>query len=296
MATTEPLSGVTVYQQSDQALGGQQMGTVVTQLGPLLNLRYATTGARDTAFNNWIAAGTGRSIPNGASAFVGSRQYVYDAGSWVARSFYRGTGSTLPSDGLAGDTYYHTTYRCMMAIRNGTWRQQDMALVTSDSDRSSFVSALNTAGLSLHEGFQVYQTDTDVLFVGTGSGATLNRVSPPGFLTQNTGANSTSGATNTVSVTATVTVPDALPSNRRVKVTGTTGVTTPGGVGGVIVVGTGTASTTRTVSTSLDGDISAIFYDADLTAGSRTYTMWTRATVSQQTINIWSPTLSVEII
>jgi hypothetical protein len=289
MASTEPLSGVTVYDQNDQALGGQQMGTLATQLGPLLNLRYTTTGARDQAFAAWVAKGN--TIPTGASVYVGSREYVYNGG-WQAQAAFRGAGTSLPSDAIAGDTYYHNTYRCTMRYRNSVWRQQDVATAASDTDRSSFVSALNVAGLALHEGFQVFQTDTGVLFAATGTGTALNRVATPGFLQQATGQDKTAGSTSVTAVSMTVTVPDGLPSFRRIKVKGTAFVTSPTGVGAVVFVG----GTSRTISTSLDGDVSVTYYDTDLSPGTRTYNMSLHSTVSGQNISFYAPVLSVGIV
>jgi len=289
MATTEPLSGVVVYQQTDQALGGQQMGEIVNEFGPLLNLRYATTGARDAAFNSWIAAGTGRSIPTGSSVFVGTRQYVYQSG-WQAVAAFRGTGTALPSDPINGDTFYHTTYRCTLRYRGSSWVQADVTLVTSDTDRAAFLSALTAAGLTMHNGFQVFQTNTDVLYESNGS-LTLLRVASPGFLKQATGVDKPAGSTSVAAVSVTVTIPDGLPSTRRIKVDGKATVVCPTGVGAVVILG----DVSRAVNASFQGDLGATFYDSDLTPGSRTYTLYFHSTVSAN-INFYAPVLQAEVV
>jgi len=295
MATTEPLSGVTVYQQTDQALGGQQMGEIVNELGPLLALKYTTTGARDAAFNAWIAAGTGRSIPTGSSVFVGTRQYVYNGG-WQAVAAFRGSGTAFPSDAINGDTYLHNTYGCLMGFASSAWRQMTIVQsVGSDAGRASYLSALTAAGLTLHNGFQVFQTDTDTLYVSPGNN-TLQRVPSPGFLKQATGVDTTAGSTSAVMVTTSVTIPDGLPSNRRIKAIGSVFISTPVGVGGVVLAGTAATSTSRTINQAFDGDVSVLFYDSDLTPGTRAYTLWAHSTVAGQTITCRAPLLSIEII
>lgn len=87
-----------------------------------------------------------------------------------ARPTFRGSGSSYPSSPVVGDSWYHTTYRCEMTyVAASTWRQKTIALVTSDSDRTSYAAALSAASLPLHNGFQVFQTDTNRLWTSNGT-------------------------------------------------------------------------------------------------------------------------------
>lgn len=95
-----------------------------------------------------------------------------------AKATFRGTGTALPATNLAvGDRYYHTTYRCFLVYNGSGWRQLTTSQVTSDSDRTSFVAAVAGAGLTMHNGFQVFQTDTNQLWVSIG-GTTIISASP----------------------------------------------------------------------------------------------------------------------
>jgi len=86
VATTEPLTGNTVYQQTDAPLGGQQAGTVVTQMASLVVPRYATAAARDTAFEDWVVAGN--SMRDGLQCWLTGtgRQEYTTSGGWVTVS------------------------------------------------------------------------------------------------------------------------------------------------------------------------------------------------------------------
>lgn len=57
MATTEPLTGVTVQDQSDAATGGQQVGNVAKTLARFTVPRFASTAARDTAYSAMVSGG-----------------------------------------------------------------------------------------------------------------------------------------------------------------------------------------------------------------------------------------------
>jgi hypothetical protein len=57
LASTEPLTGVTVQDQSDAATGGTQIGNLAKTIAPFTVPRFATTGARDTAYNAYVTAG-----------------------------------------------------------------------------------------------------------------------------------------------------------------------------------------------------------------------------------------------
>lgn len=83
MATTEPLTGNTIYQQTDAPLGGQQAGTVVTQFAPLVTPRFSSVSARDAAFQSWVTAGN--AMRDGLQCFVSGvgHQLFTSAHGWV---------------------------------------------------------------------------------------------------------------------------------------------------------------------------------------------------------------------
>lgn len=102
MATTEPLTGATIYQQTDTASTGQHLGDVVTDLAPYTVPRFATTSARDTAFSAFVAAGG--TIANGMTCWCDSPGSYYErqSGAWVprARVIYQDNaldGSSVPA-------------------------------------------------------------------------------------------------------------------------------------------------------------------------------------------------------
>lgn len=57
MATSDPLTGATIYQQTDVATTGTHLGDVVTDLAPYTVPRFASAAARDTAYASWVTAG-----------------------------------------------------------------------------------------------------------------------------------------------------------------------------------------------------------------------------------------------
>lgn len=89
MATTEPLTGTTLPQNTDQALGGEQIARAVNQLAPLLNAHFATTSDRDTRWASWQANNSGTPIPDGASCWCDNPGNYFDriGGAWVPRPF-----------------------------------------------------------------------------------------------------------------------------------------------------------------------------------------------------------------
>lgn len=87
MATTEPLTGANVPQQTDAPLGGQQIGLAVTQLASFVGTRFATTSARDAAWSAWSVNNSNAPIPNGVHCWCDNPGYFYDriGSAWVAR-------------------------------------------------------------------------------------------------------------------------------------------------------------------------------------------------------------------
>lgn len=80
MASIEPLTGATIYDNSDAALGGQQSGDVVTDLAPFTIPYFATNAVRDTKFAAWVAAGN--TMRNGLHCNVAGHDQVYRDGKW----------------------------------------------------------------------------------------------------------------------------------------------------------------------------------------------------------------------
>lgn len=107
MATTEPLTSITVQDQSDAATGGTQVGNLAKALVKFVVTRYATTGARDTAYTNWVAAGG--TMADGMLTSAAGVPYRRISGTWRInrqRVFNRpvaglGAGVAITSGGSA---------------------------------------------------------------------------------------------------------------------------------------------------------------------------------------------------
>jgi hypothetical protein len=167
LATTEPLTGARIPTDSDSPLGGTAIARAIQDIADETLPRFATTAARDTAYSNWIAAG--HNMAAGLHCVVNGRLFRFGLNAtWIAQSGYQGSGTSFIPGAVEGDTFYHQTFRCAFMYSSGSWRQADIATVTSTSDLTSYVSALNSAGLTMGNGFQVFQNDNNTLYVGTG--------------------------------------------------------------------------------------------------------------------------------
>lgn len=103
----------------------------------------------------------------------------------------------------------------------------------------------------------------------------------------------TAGSTNVVIGSITATVPSGLPAGSKIKVTGTCYVVTPTGVGAVLTVG----GNSRAINQgSMVGDVTVVYYDTNLTAGSRTWQMQLHSTVAGQTVTGRRPAMQVDIL
>lgn len=170
MATSDPLTGATIYSQTDAALGGQQLGDIVTDLRSYVLPRFSTTAARDAAYTAWTSAGN--TLATGMTCMVGTRMYYY-SGGWQARPGFLGSASAYPSDAVAGDTFRHSTYGCGFVLSGaGSWKQTDVATVANSTERASYIAALVSAGLGMHNGFLLFETSTNRMYVSIG-GTTL---------------------------------------------------------------------------------------------------------------------------
>jgi hypothetical protein len=119
------------------------------------------------------------------------------------------------------------------------------------------------------------------------------------LLGEATGASSgTAGDTATSIVTTNITVPVALDSQRRIRVTGISFASTPAGVGLNITVSSSLGfAKTRSINTgSLGGDFIVTAFDTDLTAGARSYSVQVSTTVAGQTLTWRAPTISAELV
>jgi hypothetical protein len=78
------------------------------------------------------------------------------------------TSGALPSTGTRdGDRIYSAVYQCSLIRTGGTWRQATTVQVTS---LTAYVASLTAAGItSVHNGFQVFDTDDNQLYVAAGS-------------------------------------------------------------------------------------------------------------------------------
>lgn len=80
MATTEPLTGARVPQQSDGPLGGLQIANAVNDLAPVTLPRFTSTAARDIAYTNWVNAG--HTLVDGMVCTAAGVLYEYKSGAW----------------------------------------------------------------------------------------------------------------------------------------------------------------------------------------------------------------------
>jgi len=81
MATTDPITGMTINDQGDAATGGYQIGQVVVGMRTLVTPRFTTTAARDSAF-----AASGVTLIDGMFCTVAGRLYQRYGGVWQLRS------------------------------------------------------------------------------------------------------------------------------------------------------------------------------------------------------------------
>jgi hypothetical protein len=160
---TAPLTGARYPSDQDNPLGGTVIGWSVTDLEDNTIPRFATGGERDTAYANWAAL-PGNAIAAGMHCTVGGRLQRHNGTTWDFVPTHRGNGTTYPASPVEGDTYRHDTLRCTMRYRNAAWVQADLARVTNDGDRVSYLAALGTAGVLMHGGFMVRQDDTDMFW------------------------------------------------------------------------------------------------------------------------------------
>lgn len=168
---TEPLTGARYPAQSDGPLGGLQIGYAVTDLADNTIPRYATSGARDAAYNTWTAAGN--TMTAGMFCTVAGRLQRYNGTGWETVPGHRGAGTAFPADAVPGDTYDHATFRCYMRYNGGGWLQETTTRVATDADRASYLAALTAAGLTLDNGHRVFQDDTNTVWASPGGNTLL---------------------------------------------------------------------------------------------------------------------------
>lgn len=164
----------------------------------------------------------------------------------------------------------------------------------------AIVCTSTTRPTSPTQGLLIYETDTQTR--RWYDGANWIAVAQGGYLgsTMPNGGSYTGNSFGTVAAALTVTIPAGIQAGSRIKVHGFATVSTPTGVGaGIQVISTtGTPqSAQRAINLgAISGDLGVVLYDTDLTAGSRTYNLQFRTTVSGQTITYYAPELSAEIV
>lgn len=138
MAAVEPLTGATVYQQTDAALGGQQLGDVVTDLAPFTVPRFATTAARDTAYASYVSGGG--TIVDGMSCWCDSPGSFFDriGGVWRQRgatpTLIAHTSATSVSGTLVSGATSEATSIAIPAHTAGNLRVECRAQWTSPAN------------------------------------------------------------------------------------------------------------------------------------------------------------------
>jgi hypothetical protein len=92
VASTEPLTGVTVQDQGDAATGGTQIGHLATSLAPFTVPRFTSTANRDAQYSTWVTGGG--SMIDGMCCTVAGELQVYRAGIWRGvRAVYGATAA-----------------------------------------------------------------------------------------------------------------------------------------------------------------------------------------------------------
>lgn len=170
---------------------------------------------------------------------------------------------------------------------------QVIPFFATGADRDTALTSWTAAGNTVREGMYCHVAGSGLL-VTDASGA-WQPVEPYGFLASGV-TNSTGTVTDTTLHTVasiTATVPSGLRSGRRIKVTGTVFVATSAGVGAIVQIQNGPS---RPINNVVDGDLTAVFYDSDLTTGSRTWNLQVQATVSGGSYVWQRPQMSVEIV
>jgi hypothetical protein len=167
---TEPLTGTVVPDLTFSGDVAAHIANSVRGLADNTRPDYATTGERDSAYAAWVAGGN--TMRAGLRCTVGGRDQRYTGAAWEYVPTHRGAGTAFPTTPVEGDLYRHDTYRATMLYHSGQWRQAVVSTAASDADRTAWLAALVGAGLTMHGGFLLYQTDTDQLWAAE-SGTTL---------------------------------------------------------------------------------------------------------------------------
>lgn len=83
MASVDPLSGLTVYDQNDAATGGAEIGAVTKGVAPLLHLIFTNTADRDAKVGSWVAAGG--ALRKGMRCYTQSedQEWYYTGAAWT---------------------------------------------------------------------------------------------------------------------------------------------------------------------------------------------------------------------
>lgn len=211
MATTDPLTGATIQDQSDGATGGTQIGNAVKGLRSFTVPRFASTTTRDTAYSAFVSGGG--AMADGMMCTAAGVPYRRIAGTWrIDRN--RVIVRTLVLTGGAG------------------------TITSGGSNETGITTGVNLAGGST---FVVYETSTYAILASLranptgGTGAAVCTVKIDGTAQGNFAV---SRADGTVPVNAAVTLaPGTHTISLRVDAQGTT-VTW---IDGVVVLTEGTA-------------------------------------------------------
>lgn len=115
----------------------------------------------------------------------------------------RGTGSTFPTTNLlVGDTYWHTTYGCAMRWNGTSWRQIETASVANNTEKTAWFTAVRNAGLQPHNGFLLFQQDTDQMYVCmTPAGAVFRPLNPEDWSNSSVNPGNTASGTGWLGTT-----------------------------------------------------------------------------------------------
>lgn len=116
MATTEPLTGARIPSDSDSPLGGTAIARAIQDLADETVPSFATSGARDTAYANWVASG--KTMRDGLCCVVGGQFQMYRSGSWTTAVNFaalRAAGDLVADGTVSAANISGTTLRATSA-------------------------------------------------------------------------------------------------------------------------------------------------------------------------------------
>lgn len=165
MAGTDPLTGARLGDDNDAPTGGTFLARVVTDLRTMVNPRFPTVAARDTAYNTFIVGGG--ALKNGMTCWTDDAgQWDRIAGAWKLRvAVDPNTATRSYADGTQGDLSLIGGWTVFPGYHTPAWYRSSSGLVTLSGMvlRTAGSFALGTGA----SGFQFATLDPSIVSVST---------------------------------------------------------------------------------------------------------------------------------